>query len=140
MRSWFSRRMSPSAEPAPIDAYKEGRIDERERLAKDGQGTPVTRSEINAAYDRGRREEGLRRRGHPVITFVLVVLSLVAIGMIYLSVKTGSFAAAGAVVDSALTSSAQRAASPVTGAENKAGAALENAGANLKNQAASGQR
>jgi hypothetical protein len=63
-------------------------------------------------------------------------LSLAAIGMIYLAVKTGSFASAGAVIDGALSSSAQRAASPVTGAENKAGTVLENAGQNLKSHAA----
>jgi len=136
MRSWFSRRTSPTAEPAPIDAYKEGRIDERDRLARNGQGTRATRSEIDAAYDRGRREEGLRRRGHPFITLLLVILSLAAIGMIYLAVKTGSFASAGAVIDGALSSSAQRAASPVTGAENTAGTVLENAGQNLKSHAA----
>jgi hypothetical protein len=114
-------------------------MDERERLAKNGQGVRATRGEIDAAYDRGRREESLRHRSHPLITLLLVILSLGAIAMVYLAVKTGSFAAAGAVVDGALSTSAQRAASPVTGAENKAGSALENAGANLKSQAAAQQ-
>jgi hypothetical protein len=138
MRSWFSRRVTPNGEPAPLDAYKQGRIDEHDRLAKTGSATTATRGEVDAAYDRGRREERVRHRGHPLITFLLVILSLAALGMIYLAVRTGSFAAAGAVVDSAFSSEVQRANSPVVGAENKAGAALENAGASLKNRA-SGQ-
>jgi hypothetical protein len=138
MRSWFSRRATPNGEPAPLDAYKQGRVDEHDRLAKTGTAATSTRGETDAAYDRGRRDERLRHRGHPLITFLLVILSLAALAMIYLGVRTGSFAAAGAVVDSAFSSGVQRANSPVVGAENKAGSALENAGANLKNRA-SGQ-
>jgi hypothetical protein len=67
-----------------------------------------------------------------LITIVLVVL---AIAVLFLAAKTGSFSSAGAVIDNML----QR---PVHAAADKAGSALEKAGQSLRNSApppASGQ-
>jgi hypothetical protein len=51
--------------------------------------------------------------------------------MLYLAAKNGSFAQGGAVIDHGLSS----AAAPVRRAEDKTGAALENAGARLQRDA-----
>jgi hypothetical protein len=142
IRSWFSRR-APAA-PAPsadaLDAYKEGSVDERQRLEKDVPPTRAARADIDAAYDRGRRDERARRRGSPLLAFLLLILAVAAGLMIYLAVRQGSFAAAGAVIDNALSSTAQRATAPVTRAADTTGSALVNAGQSLKERAGSGQQ
>jgi hypothetical protein len=63
------------------------------------------------------------------------VLLVVIFGtvMLYLAAKNGSFAQGGAVIDHSLSSATQ----PVRRAEDKTGAALENAGAHLKQDAGS---
>jgi hypothetical protein len=140
IRSWFSRRAAPAPAADTLDAYKEGRLDERQRLEKDAPASRAERADVDAAYDRGRRDERARRRGSPLLAFLLLILAVAAGLMIYVAVRQGSFAAAGAVVDNALSSTAQRATAPVTGAADKAGSALENAGQSLKERAGSGQQ
>jgi hypothetical protein len=133
MRSWFGRRLSadPAVLPADglpangLDAYREGRADERQRLQRDG--VHVDRA-ANDAYDRGRRDERLRHRGSPLLAFVTIVLVVIAVAILFLAIKTGSFSNAGAVIDNMIQN-------PVHAAADKAGSALENAGQSIKSSA-----
>ena len=133
MRSWFGRRpeTNPAVLPADglpangLDAYREGRADERQRLQKDG--VHVDRA-VGDAYDRGRRDERLRHRGSPLLALITIILVVIAVAIIFLAIKTGSFSNAGAVVDNLVQK-------PVNAAADKAGSALENAGQSIKSSA-----
>ena len=99
------------------------------------QATIVAKSDLDAAYRRGRRDEAKRHRGSPFLAFLgLIAVAAIAL-VIYLAVQTGSFTNGGAVVDSNLQNASQTVQAPVKRAEDKAGAALENAGQNLKQSA-----
>ncbi|MEO7026498.1 MAG: hypothetical protein ABI056_02995 [Caulobacteraceae bacterium] len=133
MRTWFGRPAAPAEER--LDAYKEGRTDERARLrdpALAPAATVADRAAINEAYERGRREEGLRRRGSPLLGFITLVLVIIALAVLILAIRAGSFAGAGAQIDNLL----QR---PVHNAADRAGNALQNAGRSLKDNAGSSQ-
>jgi hypothetical protein len=132
MRSWFGGRTVVADRADGLEAYKEGRSDERAGLAHDGAAARVDRGAINDAYDRGRREERLRHRGSPFLALVTGVLVIIALSVLILAVRTGSFANAGATIDNMIQA-------PVKGAADKAGNALQNAGQNLKDRAGSGQ-
>ncbi|HEY2177691.1 MAG TPA: hypothetical protein VGH15_03850 [Caulobacteraceae bacterium] len=136
MTSWFgSRPWGPRRGPAPADdqleAYKEGRQDERAREPS----TKARRGDIDDAYSRGRRDERRRRRGSPLLTFILLIVIVAAGALFYLAVQHGSFASGGAVVDNSISSVSQSATAPVRRAADKAGNALENAGQTLKQKA-----
>lgn len=134
MRSWFGRRLGTDPATLPedglpvtgLDAYREGRVDERQRLQKDG--VHVERA-VSDAYDRGRREERLRHRGSPLLALITIILVVMAIAILFLAIKTGSFSNAGAVIDNLIRT-------PVNAAADKAGSALENAGQSIKSSAA----
>jgi len=139
MRSWFGGRTVVADGTDGVDAYKQGRADERARTdhdiatARHDETAPrVDRGAINDAYDRGRREERLRHRGSPFLGFITAILVIIALAVLILAVRTGSFAGAGAFIDHLVQA-------PVQGAADKAGNALENAGQNLKQRAGSGQ-
>lgn len=131
MRSWFGRPPAPTEER--LDAYKEGRADERAHIRDPGTA-PVAagadRGAITEAYDRGRREERLRRRGSPLLGFITLVLVIIALAVLILAIRAGSFAGAGAQIDTLLQS-------PVHNAADRAGNALQNAGRSLKDNAGS---
>ena len=131
MRSWFSRRPATVSASDSLDAYKEGRLDERKRVVNEGDGVHASRTEIADAYARGRREA--RRGGSPFLTLILLILSAGAILMIVLAVHYGSFTAAGSVVDARLRS-------PVRTAAAKTGSALQNAGQSIEQHAGSGSQ
>ncbi len=132
MRSWFARRAAIADGPdasEPLDAYKEGRRDERNRLERDR--TVPRKADIDEAYDRGRHDERLRHRGSPLLTLLILVAVLAAAAFVYLAVRNGSFSNGGAVVDRSLST----AQAPIRGAADKAGDALQNAGQTLKQDA-----
>ena len=114
-------------------AYREGRLDERDRL----QG--VTTASADDAYARGRQDERLRRRGSPLLTLLLLLVVVVGAVLIYLAITRGSFSSGGAVVDQKLSHAAATVEAPVRGVADKAGSALQNAGADLKQTAGSGK-
>jgi hypothetical protein len=133
MRSWFGRRLasdptalSADGPPAHLEAYREGRADERQRLQKDGLQVDRATSD---AYERGRRDERLRHRGSPLLALITIILVVIAVAIIFLAIKTGSFSNAGAVIDNLIQT-------PVHAAADKAGSALENAGQSIKSSAA----
>ena len=128
MRSWFGRRLvtDPTSQPADgLTAYREGRADEHQQLRRDG--VHVDRA-TNDAYEHGRRDEQLRHRGSPILAIVTFILVIIAIAVLVLAVKTGSFRNAGAVLDDLIQNPAHVAAA-------KAGSALEKAGQDLKGDA-----
>lgn len=124
--------------PEPLDAYKDGRRDERLQVEDESTLSKEHRAAINDAYERGRREERLRRRSSPLLSFVILLVVLVGGGLIYLAFKNGSFSSGGAVVDQSLAKVSQSAQAPIRGAADKTGDALQNAGQNLKQNAGSG--
>lgn len=129
---WFGR--PATAADDRLDAYKDGRADERARLREpvpNGAANRDARAIEAEAYDRGRREERLRHRGSPLLVFVTLVLVVVALIVLILAVRAGSFEGAGRQIDAML----QR---PVQNAADKAGNALQNAGQTIKNKAGSG--
>jgi hypothetical protein len=130
MRTWFGQRTVVAGGPDGLGAYKEGRADERAVTAHDADAVRVDRGAVNDAYDRGRREERLRHRSSPFLMIVTALLVIIALGVLILTVRTGSFTNAGAVIDSLIQP-------PVLRAEDKAGSALQNAGQNLKDRAGS---
>ena len=128
MRSWFRRPLvtDPSTVQADgLEAYKEGRADEHVRVQR--SGVQVDRA-VTDAYERGRREEGLRRRGSPIMALITIVLVVIALAVLYLAIRTGSFSGAGAVLDNLIQT-------PAHAAAEKAGSALESAGQTIKNDA-----
>jgi hypothetical protein len=138
MQSWFAKpaTVEPS-DPSQLGAYKAGRRDERVQNETAGSTPSVAKADVDNAYDRGRHDQGVRRRRHPIGMLLLVVLALIGVFAIIMPVQYGSFAAAGAAVDDAFASAGQSASTPVRGAADKAGDALQNAGQNLKQSAGS---
>jgi hypothetical protein len=124
VRSSLSSRVP--ADPAPVaasttgEAYREGRIDER-------RGETLSRRERRA---RARAAAPRRRRGAPLLAFVILLVVAFGAIMLYLAARNGSFANAGAVIDRDLSSATQ----PVRRAEDRTGQALETAGQRLKRQ------
>lgn len=57
------------------------------------------KSELDHAYTRGRLAESTRRSGWGVVAVLLTALAAIAVLLMALAVKQGSFAAGGAVVD-----------------------------------------
>ena len=68
-----------------------------------------TEAEVEAAYEKGRRDERSRHRSHPILTLVVAVIALVGGTMIYLAAREGSFAQGGRVVDANLSTATQTA-------------------------------
>ncbi len=131
MRSWFGERRVATDRPEGLEAYKEGRADERAGVEHDVAAVRVDRGAINDAYDRGRREERLRHRGSPFLALITAILVIVALVVIVLAIQQGSFSGAGSVIDGWIRS-------PVQNAADRTGAALQNAGQNIKDRAGSG--
>ena len=128
MQSWFER--TPKGETQvtsdELGAYKAGRADERGSIRQDS--SHVDRA-VNDGYDRGQREEKLRHPGSPLLGLLTIVLLFMALVMIVLVVKTGSFTNAGAVLDHIIQP-------PVHAAAEQAGSALENAGKSIRSDPA----
>ena len=132
MRSWFRGRTVVADSADGLEAYKEGRADERAGVEHGAAAVRVDRGAVNDAYDRGRREERLRHRGSPFLALITALLVIVALVVLVLAIQKGSFSGAGAVIDGWIRS-------PVQNAADKTGNALQNAGQDLKNRAGSSQ-
>jgi len=139
MRNWFGRRAyaaGPVTGTNPVEAYRAGRADEHQHIEQDAAIRPA-KADLDAAYESGRVDERSRRRGSPLIALVVVVFALVGGGILFLAARDGGFAAAGAAVDHTLSSGVDQAKAPIKGAADKTGDALQTAGQNLKQDAAS---
>ena len=131
MRPWFGRRtvtVDGVDSPDQLEAYKDGRRDERRRAEREVGVATVNKADVDSAYDRGRRDERLRHRGSPLLTLLVLVAVLIGAGLIFLAIRNGSFSQGGAVVDQSLSS----AQAPLRGAAHRAGEVLQNAGQDLK--------
>jgi hypothetical protein len=133
MSALFSTKSADAAvdETRPDVAYKEGR--------RDGQADVNVRAfekaredAVRRAYDRGRRDERARRHGSPVLTVILLLAAAAGGFAIFLAAQEGSFSRGGQVVDQSIAGAAATTTRATQDATNKAGAALEDAGARLK--------
>ena len=118
--------------PSEEVAYREGRADERVTTRRDD------RRVANDSYVAGRRDERVRRRGSPLLTFLLLIVVAIGAVLIYFAIQNGSFSKGGAVVDQKLSNAAATVKAPIQGAADSAGTALQNAGSNIKKDAGSG--
>lgn len=84
---------------APLQAYREGRRDERQQIEAGGPDHRVVKKELDDAYGRGVRDGRNQKSGSPfaVLWFVILALVLIATGVMY--VQYGSFTGAGAALD-----------------------------------------
>jgi len=119
-----------------VEAYREGRADERRGVETATVVTPATtrasRAEIEAAYERGRARGRRPRRASPLLTLVVLVAVVVAGAMIYLAIQNGSFSSGGAVVDRKIDQVQQTVDAPIKNAAITTGSALQKAGQRLK--------
>jgi hypothetical protein len=146
MRPWTQKRDSDGGPPESperaelLEAYKDGRQDERRRVGRDVSAhSRIDRLDVREAYERGRRDERARHHGSPLAAFLVLVIALAGGAVLFLAAREGSFTAGGQVVDRNITTAAQKMQTPVRNAADNAGSALENAGQNLK-QTAGGKR
>lgn len=124
--------VAPATETVDDVAYRDGRVDERVRTNR------VTDHVAKDAYVQGRRDERARRRGSPLLTFLLLIVVAIGAALIYFAIQNGSFSSGGAVIDQKLSNAAETVKAPIRGAADSAGTALQNAGSNIKKDAGSG--
>ena len=130
--NFFNRSPPDSAtlESARRDeAYREGVDDARTGLAERD-------SAVRNAYDRGRRDERARRvkRGHPVLSTLLLLVAAAGAFVIYLGVQQGSFSSGGETIDQHIQTAQQAGRNTA----DRAGDALQAAGQHLKRTAGNG--
>lgn len=92
--------------------------------------------DLQAAYERGRRDERRARKRHPLgmtLTFAAAVVGLVALGF---AAVNGSFQRGGAAIDRNLEVAADRAEPVVRDAVSDTGAAISATGRDMKKKAA----
>lgn len=93
--------------------------------ATPGLATPEDDSQsIQAAYERGRREERARHRRSPLLTLLVCVAGLVGGATMVLAALHGSFAAGGASLDRGLSAAAHRAGPALHDLTSNAGQGL----------------
>ncbi len=102
----------------------------RGRTAVDAATIPTTptSADVKRAYERGRRDERARHRGHPLLALTVFVIALAGAAMIFLAAREGSFSRGGQVVDQKLavaTGKAQAAGEDATVAAADAGQSLQ---------------
>ena len=56
------------------------------------------RSQINAAYDEGRRDESARHHSHPIVSLALFLVAVVGAVVVFYAVLEGSFTRGGAAL------------------------------------------
>jgi hypothetical protein len=143
VRNWFRRHAGAVGTVATVEAYREGRREQR-RLdevapvagAPVVAGAPIARhasqAELDAAYERGR-SRGRRRRGaSPLLALVVLIAVFAAGAFIYLAIQNGSFSNGGAVVDNKIDQVEQNVDAPIKNAAINTGSALQRAGQRLK--------
>src|SRR5579872_1876476 len=114
-----------------LEAYKEGRTDERTRVARDAGGR-IDKADVREVYERGRRDERARHRGSPLATLLVLAVIVAGGAVVYLAASEGSFSKAGATIDSNISTASQKVQAPVRQAADRAGSTLEQAGESLK--------
>lgn len=96
--------LDPSDPAVQLQAYKDGRRDERRQIETGRLDHRVVKKELDEAFDRGRRQGRLEHRGSLAGTLSLIVLAALLIGAAVMVASYGSFADAGAVIDRMVSS------------------------------------
>jgi len=124
MRFFKPNESDPEVTTAPVVVERQVVVDR-----------PVlTEKDVKTAYERGRRDERDRRKGHPVLALMVFVIALIGAGMIYIAAREGSFSGGGQVIDqqiAKITGRAQVAREDTGNAVSRAGQKLQNAGQSL---------
>ncbi|MFI4974529.1 MAG: hypothetical protein ACHP84_08325 [Caulobacterales bacterium] len=122
-----------------LSVYKDGRRDERARVAHDAE-VHAHDPAVRDAYTRGRSDERARRRSSPLIAMALILVAAAGGTILYLAAREGSFSAGGEVVDRQVAKAADATSQATKGVADQAGNALEGAGQNLKQTPAPSQK
>ena len=85
--------------------YRERPVDE----VHDVHEAEATRAEVDAAYDKGRRDERARHRSHPILGLLVAIVALVGGAMLFLAVREGSFTEGGRVMDAQIAAASGQA-------------------------------
>jgi len=96
----------------------------------------VADADVRDAYERGRRDERAARKRHPVLMTLTVLAAAAGGALLTVAAVQGSFARGGQLVDQNLSVAADRAAPAVRDAATDTGAAIKDAGRDLKEKAA----
>jgi hypothetical protein len=105
------------------------------RRQEEAPAAGLTRTDLEHAYDRGRRDERKRHHSHPILGLIIAAAAILGAGAVYLGFHEGSFSRAGQVVDSNLAVAADRTQVASQTAAQKvadAGSAAQQAGQNLR--------
>jgi hypothetical protein len=99
--SLFARTtpLDPTDPAVPLEAYKEGRKDERRQMDAGGLDHRVVKKELDEAFERGRRHGRLERRGSVFGVLSLLVLAVLLVAAAVMVFDYGSFGAAGSAID-----------------------------------------
>jgi hypothetical protein len=91
--------LDPTDPAVPLEAYKEGRKDERRQIDAGGLDHRVVKKELDEAFERGRHHGRLERRGSILGVVSLLVLAALVIAAAVMLYNYGSFGAAGSAID-----------------------------------------
>jgi hypothetical protein len=83
--------------------------------------------DLRDAYQQGRADERARRKRHPLMLTVTVLVALVGVAILVLAAMNGSFERAGQVADYNLGVAQERAEPAVRNAASEAGQAIRDA-------------
>jgi hypothetical protein len=97
---------------------------------------PDARGAFAAGRRLGHREARLRRRRHPLIGLLVLLVAVAGAAMLALAAREGSFARGGQVVDQNLSAAAGQAQTAGADAIAKTGQAIQSAGASLERKSA----
>jgi hypothetical protein len=102
----FARRtaLDPTDPAAPLEAYKDGRRDERRSLEAGGLDHRLVKGELDVAYERGLREGRLTRRTSAAGVLAMTIVAALLVAVCVMVAQYGSFAAAGGAIDRAISS------------------------------------
>lgn len=88
------------------------------------------REDLRAAYNRGRLDERMSRRRHPIIAIAVVILALIGAWLLFLAAREGSFSSAGQAADRGIATAADEAGPAL----RETGEALKDAGGAIKDK------
>lgn len=94
-------------------------------VAREGPGLDA--GDLRDAYQKGRDDERARRKRHPLLMTLTVLIALVGGALLVLAAMNGSFERAGQVADYNIGVAKERAEPAVRGAATEAGQAIREA-------------
>jgi hypothetical protein len=98
--------------------------------------SPEMRDAFAAGRRLGHREARMRRRRHPMIGLLVLLVAVAGAAMLALAAREGSFARGGQVVDQTLTAAAGQAQTAGADALARTGQAIQDASASLERKSA----